>query len=69
MIKKVYIMRNGMVAVFNENGKQIAKLQGCIFDIMKKIGKEITKETEIYINDNVKTNMDWWIEKRDEKND
>ena len=67
MIKKVYIMRNGMVAVFNENGKQIAKLQGCIFDIMKKIGKEITKETEIYINDNVKTNMDWWIEKRDER--
>jgi len=69
MIKHVYIMRNGMVAVFDENGKQVAKLQGCIFDVIKKIGKNITKETEIYINDNVKTNMDWWIEKRDEKND
>ena len=69
MIKHVYIMRNGMVAVFDENGKQVDKLQGCIFDVIKKIGKNITKETEIYINDNVKTNMDWWIEKRDEKND
>ena len=67
MIKHVYIMRNGMVAVFDENGKQVDKLQGCIFDVIKKIGKNITKETEIYINDNVKTNMDWWIEKRDEK--
>ena len=60
-------MRSGMVAVFDENRKQIAKLQGCLFDVMNKIGKDITKETEIYINDVVKTNMDCWIESRDEK--
>ena len=66
-IKNVYLMNNGMVAVFNEKNEQVPELQGVIFEVMKKIGEAADKYTEFYFNSPVKSNIRGYFQKRDRK--
>jgi hypothetical protein len=49
MIKSVYKFPNGMVAVFDENGKQIPEYQGKWKDLEEKINENANDKTEWYI--------------------
>jgi len=48
-VASVYIMRNGMVAAFDSKDQQIPELQGCIFEVMSKIGEKADEETRFYV--------------------
>ena len=61
MIKTVFIMKNGMVAVFDENDKQIPDLQGPIFEVMEAIGKTFDLNTEFKCASSLE--VGWFYEK------
>ncbi len=48
-VKTVYLFANGNVAVFDQNGQQIPKLQGSIFKVMNKIANEADETTEFWM--------------------
>lgn len=71
-IKHVYIFANGMVCVFDENDHQVPRLQGVIFEVMKKIGKEADEDTMFKIHawsfkepvaKSRTMNIKWWFKK------
>jgi len=64
-IKTIFIFAQGMVAVLDEHNEQIPEFQDFIFNLdFRKMGKHITKDTEVNIHPGVKCPVDWWIERR-----
>ena len=68
LAKHVTFFTNGNIMVFDKNGEQISKCQGCILDtkIIRNLNKYCNKDTEFYYGDwNEKTkiplNMKWWF--------
>ena len=68
-VTEVVIFHNGMVVVFDENGKQIPELQGPIFEVMDKIGKAADENTKIHIahssaSAREQLNVSWWFKNK-----
>lgn len=74
--KQVIFFANGNIMVFDKDGEQIPKCQGCILDIevIKNLNKYCDKSTEFYFGDwREKTksplNVKWWFEKKVNQNE
>lgn len=64
-IDMVFIFQNGMVAVFDENKKQVPELQGFLFDLdFRELGKHIHKDTELFVGSSSKTDIEWWLKRQ-----
>lgn len=61
-IKDVFITANGLVVVFDENGQQLPKLQGVIFEVMNKIGKHANEFTQFHVAQEL--DVSWWFKER-----
>ena len=68
--KEVIFFTNGQIMVFDKEGEQMAKCQGCILDvdIIENINKYCDENTEFYFGnwgERTKSplNLKWWFEK------
>ena len=60
IIKDVMITPNGVVSVFNEENEQVPHLQGCMFEVMHKIGVRANKDTRFYFKGQP-LDLTWWF--------
>lgn len=73
-IKTVCLFHNGMVAVFDDQDKQIPELQGCIFNVLSKIEEHADADTEFWygrrdypvITQRDKLDLAWYFERKKE---
>jgi len=65
-IESVIISKNGMVAVFDHQGRQIPELQGFLFEAIPKILYNCDENVKFYFVSELGTtnlNIDWWFKK------
>ncbi len=69
-IAEVFILPNGMIAVYDEKSKQVPELQGCIFYVMDKIKERADEETKFTVipSEYPKNTLDlsWYFKERKE---
>lgn len=66
-IREVNIFTNGMVMAFDENGQQVAKCQGFIFEVVKSLVKYCDEKTHFnfmsWKNWTEECDFSWWFKK------
>lgn len=66
-IKEVYIYTNGNVMAFNEDGEQVVKCQGFIFDVANKLAEWCDEKTKFSFGQWKGTmlpcDFSWWFKK------
>jgi len=64
-IKSVYMFANGNVMAFDEEGKQVLKCQGFLFDVVDNLKKYCDKDTKFFYGEwkksSVECNFSWWF--------
>lgn len=62
-IQNVFLMSNGMVAVFDESDEQIPELQGIFVDVdWAEIVKRSDSKTN-FLMETIEMNLEWYFEK------